>query len=956
MRVPVSWLREYAPIPEPYDALEVGRRLTLAGLEVEAVEQVGHDVHGVITAQVMAVEELTEFKKPIRYCRVATSDAELTADPETLTGVICGATNFSVGDRVAFATVGAVLPGGFEITAAKKYGRVSEGMICAVDELGIGEDHTGILVLAPDTPLGVDFTAYARLRDDVLEITVTPDRGYAVSIRGVARELASAYQVPYTDPALTFVPGEDDPGLAAEAGVEDLARAGDPDARAGGLRAGAGPWPAAIADPTACDRFVLREVRGFAPAARTPLWMQVRLARSGMRSVSLAVDVTNYLMLELGQPLHAFDRAKLNGPIVVRRARPGETLTTLDHVTRTLYESDILITDDSGPISMAGTMGGLATEIDDDSTDIVIEGAHFSDTGTAKMSRRHRLHSEASYRFERGTDRELPLRATARAAALLADLGGATVVPGVTHAQVPVTPVTIQVAADYPDRVAGVVYGMDTVVARLQEVGCEVRSTPASAPPTIAPWRAKKAPAAPVSQEHEHGQRDRQHMVLLVTPPSWRPDLTDAADLAEEVIRLEGYGNIPVRTPRATAGQGLTERQKSLRAIARTLGAAGFVEVHCDPFAPATEADSLMLAPEDPRRPAVKVANPLSEDQPRLRTTLLPGLFRTLVRNIGRGFPDTALFETGLVFLPRPGAPGVAPILATDRGPTEAELATLAAALPDQPQRVGGVLAGHRELAGWWGPGRPETWADAIEAARSVGAVNHLTFEVRAAAEAPWHPGRCAALYVRTATDSRARGGEDREWLAGHAGELHPRVIAAYGLPSRTCAFELDLAVLAAAAEAAEPVRGPALSAYPVATQDVALVVSQEVPAAEVVAALAAGAGELLEDVRLFDVYTGAQLGEGRKSLAYTLRLRAPDRTLTAAEATAVRDAAVAEAARRTGAVLRLSGSDAHLVKVTVARRVVGHDRRVEAGNRFGCAGETPLVPCFAHAVFRAFR
>jgi phenylalanyl-tRNA synthetase beta chain len=396
MRLPVSWLREYAPVPEPYDALEVGRRLTQAGLEVEAVEQVGHDVHGVVTAQVISIEELTEFKKPIRYCRVAVSDAELTAEPDTLTGVICGAVNFSVGDRVAFAVVGATLPGGFEITAAKKYGRVSEGMICAVDELGIGEDHAGILILPPDTPLGVDFTAYAGLRDDVLEITVTPDRGYAVSVRGVARELASAYRVPYTDPALTFVPGEDASGLGADA-LSDGA-GGD----------GAAPWPAEIADPTACDRFVLREVRGFDPRASTPLWMAVRLARCGMRSVSLAVDVTNYLMLELGQPLHAFDRSKLRGPIVVRRARPGETLTTLDHVTRKLDAADILITDDSGPISLAGTMGGLATEIDDDSTDIVIEGAHFSDTGTAKMARRHRLHSEASYRFERGTDRELP--------------------------------------------------------------------------------------------------------------------------------------------------------------------------------------------------------------------------------------------------------------------------------------------------------------------------------------------------------------------------------------------------------------------------------------------------------------------------------------------------------------------------------------------------------------------
>jgi phenylalanyl-tRNA synthetase beta chain len=566
-------------------------------------------------------------------------------------------------------------------------------------------------------------------------------------------------------------------------------------------------------------------------------------------------------------------------------------------VTRTLHPDDILISDDSGPISLAGTMGGLATEIGDDSADIVIEGAHFSDTGVAKMARRHRLRSEASYRFERGTDRELPLRATARAAALLATLGGAVPVPGVTHAEVPHQPATIELAADYPDRVAGVVYGMDTVVARLQEVGCEVRSTPASEPPTVAPWRAGAPAAGHDAAGHDHPRHDRQHLVLLVSPPSWRPDLTDPADLAEEVIRLEGYENLPVRQPRAPAGRGLTERQRSLRAVARTLAGAGFVEVHCDPFAPADEADNLMLAPEDPRRPAVTVANPLSEDQPELRTTLLPGLFRTLVRNVGRGFPDTGLFETGQVFLPRPGAAATAPILATDRGPTEAELATLAAALPDQPPRVAAVLAGQRELAGWWGPGRAQTWADAIEAARSVAAVCHLAVEVRAAAEAPWHPGRCAALTVR--------GTGGGEWLAGYAGELHPRVTAAYGLPARTSAFELDLAVLAAAVAAAGPVRGPALPSYPLATQDVALVLPAEVPAADVLAALRAGAGELLEDVRLFDVYTGAQLGAGSKSLAATLRLRAPDRTLTAAEATAAREAAVAEAARRTGAVLR---------------------------------------------------
>jgi phenylalanyl-tRNA synthetase beta chain len=900
MRVPISWLRAYAPVPEPVDAAEVARRLTAAGLEVEGVEQAGHDVRGVVVGQVLDVTELTEFKKPIRYCRVAVSQAQLAAGPAGAAGVICGAVNFASGDRIAFAAPGAVLPGGFEIGARKTYGRASEGMICSARELAIGDDHTGILVLPPDAPLGADFAEYANLRDDVLDLTVTPDRGYAVSIRGVARELASAYGVPFTDPAHTFVPGEDASGQeTAGTAAQEAGQTGRQDV-----------WPASIADPTACDRFVLREVRDFDPAAPTPLWMRVRLARCGVRSVSLAVDVTNYLMIELGQPLHAFDRSKLTGPIVVRRARAGETIETLDHVTRTLFPEDIVITDESGPISMAGTMGGLATEIDETSTDIVIEGAHFSDTGTARMSRRHKLHSEASYRFERGVDRELAPRATARAVALLASLGGGRVVPGCTHAQVPVTPVTITMAADYPDRVAGVVYGRDTVIKRLVEVGCAVAERNAPELPTIAPWRAGANEAAtPPDSAEQHGRHDRMHPVLDVTPPSWRSDLTDPADLAEEVIRLEGYGNVPVRQPRALAGHGLTGRQRLLRGIGRALADAGFVEVHADPFAPATDADDLMLPPEDPRRPAVRVANPLSEDQPHLRTTLLPGLFRTLVRNIGRGFPDTALFETGLVFRPRPGAPAAAPILATDRGPTVEELASLEAALPDQPMRVGAVLAGDRELAGWWGPARAAGWADAIEAARAVAAVCHLDLRVRAADAPPWHPGRCAALYVRAdgdggAGDGGAGDGGFREWLAGLAGELHPRVVAAYGLPPRTSALELDFAVLAAASQA-RVVHGPALSAYPLATQDVALVVPADVPAADVAAALAAGAGDMLEDLRLFDVYTGAQLGRDRKSLAYTLRFRAPDRTLTAAEITAARDAAVAEAAREVGAVLR---------------------------------------------------
>jgi phenylalanyl-tRNA synthetase beta chain len=861
MRVPLSWLREYVTLPEPVDVADVARRLTAAGLEVESFESVGHDVRGVVVGQVLSVEELPGLKKPIRYCRVAVSESQLDAPPDEASGVICGATNFAAGDRIALALPGAVLPGGsgrgdrgegsprMEISARKTYGRMSEGMICAVDELGIGDDHTGILVLPADAPLGENFVQYAGLRDEVLDIAVNPDRGYAVSIRGVARELASAYQVAFSDPAAVLSDEAVNPHV----------------------------WPASISDPTACDRFVLREVRGFDPSARTPVAMMVRLARAGTRSVSLAVDVTNYLMLELGQPLHAFDRAKLNGPIVVRRALPGETLETLDHVTRTLDPRDILITDASGPISLAGTMGGLSTEIDADSTDILIEAAHFDEAGTATMSRRHKLHSEASYRFERGVDRELPLVASARAVQLLTALGGGTPLPGCTHAQVEVERRTITIAVDYPDRVAGVVYGKDTVVRRLREIGCEILDLRSGPVPSVAPWRVDAGPALSGTAP-----------ALTVRPPSWRSDITDPADLTEEVIRLEGYENIPARMPRALAGLGLTSRQRLRRSIGRTLAEDGYVEVLGLPFVPVSDFDDLGLAAEDLRRVAVTVANPLSDDEPLLRTTLLPGLFRVLTRNIGRGFADASLFELGLVFRPRPGAAPSAPMLAVDRGPSVAELGTLQAALPDQPLCLGAVLT------------EPRTWMDAVDVARAVGRDCRVPLTIKADKQAPWHPGRCAAIYAQVASeDSR------REWLAGHAGELHPRVIQAFGLPDRTCAVELDLTVLFAAAETVGPAQAPALSAYPLATQDVALVVGIDVPAAEVEAALVAGAGPLLEELRLFDVYTGSQVGSDSKSLAYALRFRAPDRTLTVAETTAARDEAVAEAERQVGAVLR---------------------------------------------------
>ncbi|MER6173366.1 phenylalanine--tRNA ligase subunit beta [Streptosporangium sp. NPDC001681] len=840
MKVSLSWLREYVDLPA-VTAHEIAEKLTAAGLKLESVISYGHDIKNVVVGEVLSIETLEGFKKPIRHCQVEVGEA---APRE----IVCGATNFEAGDRVPVALPGAVLPGGFEIASRKTYGRLSDGMICSEAELGVAESSPGILVLPGDTPIGADVVELLGLRDDVIELEITPDIGYALSIRGVAREAAAAFDSAFLDPADVSPPVASGPA-----------------------------YPASIADPSACDRFVLREIRGFDPSASSPLWMRARLTRAGMRPVSLAVDVTNYVMLELGQPLHAFDAARLTGEIVVRRAKPGETLETLDHVVRKLHPDDILITDGSGVISMAGTMGGLHTEISGASTDIVIEAAHFSTSGIARMSRRHNLVSEASKRFERGVDRELPLYASWRAAQLLAELGGGTIQPGVTHAEVEVEPARVAIPSGYPGRVAGTVYDRETVIRRLEQVGCAVESSATETGGTAADGIAAKL--AVTGDD-----------MLVVTPPSWRPDLTDPNDLAEEVIRLEGYENLPSILPAAPAGAGLTESQRLRRRVGRSLAAAGYVEILSYPFSGERDFDNLQLPADDARRLAVRLANPLSEDEPLMRTTLLPGLLKTLVRNVGRGFGDVALFETGLVYRPSPDAPAVAPVLGVDRRPSPEELASIESALPAQPLRVGVVLAGEFEPSGWWGKGRGADWADAVEAARVVAAEAGVTLDVRADRHEPWHPGRCAALYAG-------------DVLVGHAGELHPRVVEAYGLPPRTCAMELELTRLEQS-PVGRP-QAPAISGYPVASQDVALIVDAAIPVAPVEAALREGAGELLESIRLFDVYAGAQVGEGRKSLAYSLRFRAADRTLTVEETTAARDAAVALAAERTGARLR---------------------------------------------------
>ncbi|MEU7701077.1 phenylalanine--tRNA ligase subunit beta [Streptomyces sp. NPDC039028] len=840
MRVPLSWLREYVDLPATETGRDVQAKLVSAGLEVETVEQLGAGLTGpLVVGKVLTIEELTEFKKPIRFCTVDVGRANGTGEPQE---IICGARNFAAGDKVVVALPGAVLPGDFRIAERKTYGRVSRGMICSGDELGMGDDGThGIIVLPPELEIGIDATKLLELYDEVLDIAVTPDRGYCLSMRGVARETAIAYGLPLRDPALLDVPAPNAYG-----------------------------HPVRVTDPVGCDRFTARTVVGLQPEARSPIWLRRRLQKAGMRPISLAVDVTNYVMLELGQPLHAYDRSRLDGPIGVRRAEAGEKITTLDGTVRVLDAADLVITDDRGPIGIAGVMGGANTEIADPETDpetgvvtgtseIVIEAAHFDAISIARTARRHRLASEASKRFERGVDPQAGAAAAQRCVDLLVLLAGGTAEAGVTEISAPPAPRTLTMPADHPDRVAGVGYGRETVVRRLQQVGCDV-----------------------------YGQDE-----LIVTVPSWRPDLNDPNDLAEEVIRLEGYENLPSTLPKPPAGRGLTERQRVHRRVGRALAGAGYVEALNYPFIGGQALDNLGLDADDARRRLVKLVNPLSDEEPALRTTLLPGLLGALRRNDSRGSHDLALFETGLVFRPE-GQPGVAVRLPVDRRPTDEEIASVNAVLPAQPRRAAVVLAGAREQAGWWGKGRPSDWADAVEAGRTVAAEAGVELIISADQHAPWHPGRCAAFHVEV---------DGEKVLVGHAGELHPRVVKAFGLPARTCAMEIDLDLLEKANEG--PVKAPRISSFPVATQDVALVVASGVPASEVEAALTEGAGELLESIRLFDVYTGDQLGEGTKSLAYALKFRAADRTLTVEEASAARDAAVALASERTGAVLR---------------------------------------------------
>ncbi|CAN7245322.1 phenylalanine--tRNA ligase subunit beta [Microbacterium sp. LjRoot45] len=835
MRVPLSWLREYVDVAADATPDDVLASLVSVGFEEEDVHGFGLTGPIVVGQVVEFVEEPQANGKTIRWCQVDVGDAH-----GGVRGIVCGARNFFAGDKVVVTLPGSVLPGPFPIAARKTYGHVSDGMIASAKELGLGEEHSGILRLVElglDPDVGTDAIALLGLDDVAVEINVTPDRGYALSLRGVAREYSHATGAAFRDPADRPFDELAQPTQGFEVRVVD---------------------DAPVRGRVGASEFVVRAVRDVDPTKPTPAWMVARLTLAGIRPLGILIDITNYVMLELGNPIHGYDLDRLSGGITVRRAHAGEKLTTLDGKERSLHAEDLLITDESGPIGLAGVMGGSTTEMTDATRNVLIEAAIFDTVTIARTARRHKLPSEASKRFERGVDPLVPFVAARRVADLMVEYAGGTLDDrgGALFAEVFVEAVTLP--RPFVSGLIGVDYTDAEVIAALETIGAEVTA-----------------------------DDDDDWSVI---PPSWRPDLTDKWTLAEEVARITGYDRIPSVLPVPPSGRGFTPAQAGRRRVANALAAAGFVETPSFGFT-TEEQNDLHGSASGEHLPSVKLANPLDGQAPFLRRSLVPGLLQVAHRNQSRGLTDLALFETGTVFLPAPGVRyGTTVVPPAAVRPDAATLAALDASLPPQPRRIAVLLTGDRIAKQPGVAAEPFDLADGVDAVRAIAAAAGVDVDIAQAQRAALHPGRAGSVSVAGAE-------------VGYVGELLPAVAAAADLPGRVIVAELDLDALLEAA--GTRVVAESLSGYPAATQDVSLVIGADVPAADVRRALTEGAGPLLESVRLVDDYRGHGVADGAKSVTFALRFRAEDRTLTAAEATEAKLAGVAVAAERFGAALR---------------------------------------------------
>ena len=816
MRAPLSWLKEFVEIPASITADQISDGLIRVGFEVEDIIYQGADLTGPLKfARVISIEELTEHKKPIRYVGLDCGEKETRY-------VICGATNFAVGDLIVAALPGAVLPGNFAISARETYGKTSNGMICSARELGISDEHAGIMVIAEtDAKIGADAIEGLQINDVIFDVAVNPDRGYALSIRGIAREVAGSLGSQFKDPV-------------------------DPLRNLEFKQTGVGVT-AKIADRSTASVFYLRTLSNFDPVATTPLWMRRRIEKMGMRSISLVVDVTNYVMLELGQPLHAFDKSKLKGGLTIKRAGTVQPFTTLDGQIRQLDPDDLMVCDDEQPLALAGTMGGASSEITESTTDIALEAVRFDPTCIAKNSRRHKLSSEASRRLERSVDPSLAQFASARFVQLLTENSSAQHVATVIDGEPIYSPV-VTIDPNYVSKILGFDIPAAQIAQILRLIGCDV-----------------------------------DEKTWAIDPPSWRSDLLTAADFTEEVARMIGYDKIPSVLPPRPKHASLTPTQKRRRAVATMLASRGLAEVQTFPFTNQETIDAMGFVGD--RACTYTIANPMSEEFPLMRVHLVPGLIEVAQRNISRGAKDFAIFEMGSIFrssqkLIRAISPDIS------SRPSQEIMEEIFASVPPQAYHVAGLLVGKIENENWQGKARSYTWQDAIEYAQDILKLCNLEWSIKRSDFAPWHPGRCAELIV----DGKA---------VARAGELHPRIVAKYGLPERSVAFAVGLSTLPDSAL----VRPTRVGTMPAALQDVALIVDATTSASDVESALREGAGELLESVTLFDRYD--KVGDGKISLAFTLVFRAPDRTLTGEEVSAMREAATEVAAKKCGAVVR---------------------------------------------------
>lgn len=798
MKVSLRWLADYIDLPTD-DVEKISTAFASLGHEVEEVERLEVDWKGVHVAQVDRIRPHPDADK-IRLCIVNTGHDTVE--------VVCGAWNFEEKAKVAFAAPGAVLAGGFEIGRRTIRGVESAGMICSEQELGLGDDHTGILVLDDDAPMGVELSELIARPDVVFDISITPNRPDVMSMVGVARELGAYFQVPFhlppTEPVT--VPGRSDVQVD-------------------------------ILDPSGCYRFVAREVRD-ATIRPSPLWLRQRLRAAGVRPISNVVDVTNYVMFELGQPLHAFDLDKVaEHHIVVRRAAPGEKLTTLDGSERTLLASDLVVADAERASGLAGTMGGLDSEVTPATTRVLLEAAAWDPPTIMFMSRRLGLRSEASARFERGVDPNLPPVAAARATRLLVDLAGGESPEGwIDQIAVPHSPLTLELPLSEVARILGDDVPSEDVASLLRRLHLLV-----------------------VGEDP-----------LEVTVPTFRRDLERPVDLVEEIARLHGYDRFQETVPTGPGG-GWTAEQRRLRIIRKTLTGAGLYEALNTSSLGPEDLESFAYPSDHEARATIRVRNPLNDEFGSLRTSLLPGLLRSLRYNRSRGMDDVALFETGRVFFNRPWD--------DDRR------------VPAQPERLGFAVVGRlgpRDLAGNANYGDVSTataiWrtlADALEIRDS---------RLVAASPPGFHPGRAARVTVKGIP-------------IGYVGEIHPLTARAYDLEERVAAGELDLGPLTAPPASWQFVEP---SVYPPVVFDLAFDTSDSLPAADLLNAVSTAAPDVIESAFVFDEYRGRGMAPGRKGLAIRFSLRARDRTLSSGDIDQHRQMIIA-AAEAIGAGLRKS-------------------------------------------------